>query len=192
MRRRTSAPPMKLIVSHQYSYFLVYHVWAKQNSIFVWSHREEDGVGIGQASYYKGKLKTIAAFNPLVVGLTCQGHYEWSARGTYPDHWTQKDEWQKCVPIEGDIEWWCLHSSGNIPLGVKYLPLSGAKVVTPDTSVLVLEGKITANDQGAALSAHDMHHIKPRPYPIAIEGDAKVWLISRMEPWTMHDSHGKN
>jgi hypothetical protein len=84
---------MKWIVTHEYSYFHVYHVWATENSSFTWTHRDDDGVGTGQASYYKGRLKTIEAFNPLVVGLVCEGHYEWSNRGSYPDYWTKKDAW---------------------------------------------------------------------------------------------------
>jgi hypothetical protein len=168
---------MKFILAHQYSYFLIYHVWARQNDMFVWNHKYDDGLGFGQASYYKGKLKTIAAFNPLVVGVVWEGHYEWSARGTYPDYWTQKDEWQKCMPQDGDIEWWCLHSNGDVPLSTRYIPVVSPKVIEPDTSVLILEGKITANDNGVPLSARSMDHIKPRPYPVTIDGDAKVWLI---------------
>lgn len=170
---------MKIIVTHEYSYFLVYHVWARENAEFRWLHKDNDGVGIGQASYYKGKLKTIEARNPLVVGLVCEGHYEWSARGTYPDYWTQKDEWQKCAPVGGDIEWWCLHSKADIPLSVKYVPLRAESVVPPQTSALVLEGNVTANDNGALLAATDMHHIMPRAYPMTLHGDAKVWLIAR-------------
>jgi hypothetical protein len=173
---------MKFLVTHEYSYFTVYHVWAKENARFTWTHTDDDGVGTGQASYYKGKLKTMAAFNPLAVGLVCSGHYEWSARGTYPDYWTKKNEWQKCAPVEGDIEWWCLHSKGDVPLSVKYVPLLDTRVVAPQTSVLVLEGRITVEDNGAALTATDMHHVKPRAYPITIEGDAKVWLISLKQP----------
>jgi hypothetical protein len=148
----------------------------------MWSHKDDDGVGLGQASYYKGKLKTVAALNPLVVGLVCEGHYEWSARDTYPDYWSKKDEWQKCIPIEGDIEWWCLHSHEDVPLNVKYLPLVGERTVAPGTSILVLEGEIMARDNNQSLRAQSMHHIKPRQHPMTIDGDAKVWLISRMQP----------
>jgi hypothetical protein len=43
----------------------------------------------------------------------------------------------------------------------------------------VLEGNVTANDNGALLAATDMHHIMPRAYPMTLDGDAKVWLIAR-------------
>jgi hypothetical protein len=168
---------MKVIVTHRYSYFTVYHIWATEKTMFRWNHKPEDGVGIGQASYYKGKLKTVAALNPKVVGLVCQGHHEWSARGTYPEYWSKMGEWQRCMPIDGDIEWWCLHSQGDAPLQVKYLPLTSEFKMRPGTSLFVLEGSVSLDDAGRPLTAGAMNHVKPRPHPLTVRGDAKLWLI---------------
>ena len=154
-------------------------MWGKEHATFHWTHTDDDGVGFGQASYYKGKLKTLDAHNPKVVGLIWQGQYEWSARGTYPQYWTQKNEWQKCAAVDGDVEWWCLHSVDDVPLSVKYVPVMGESTVAPGTSVLVLEGRVTADDGGVRLAAASMQHIKPRDHEIGIAGDAKVWMISR-------------
>src|SRR5579864_2072093 len=98
---------MKLLVTYDYQYFTVYHVWAKENTYFKWAHAPTDGVGMGQASYYKGQLKTVDAFNPKVVGLIWRGHYNWSDRDTVPDYWSRVGEWQKCIAFEDDLEWWC-------------------------------------------------------------------------------------
>jgi hypothetical protein len=171
---------MKFIATHEFSYFTVYHVWATENAAFRWAHQPDDGAGLGQASYYKGKLKTVAAFNPRVVDLVWEGHYEWSDKNSCPDYWAKMGEWQKCIAFQGDVEWWCLHSQGDIPLSVKYLPLVNPRVVDPDTSVLVLQGGIVINDGDRQLRARDMHHIIPRPHAITIDGDAKVWLIKKM------------
>jgi len=170
---------MKILFTYNYSYFLVYHVWARRDTPFRWIHKEGDGVGLGQASYYKGRLKTLEAFNPQVVGQIWQGHYEWRNRQQCPDYWSRMGEWQKCIAFEGDIEWWCLHSANDMPLKVKYVPLDGEITVSPDTSVLVLEGAVVVNDQGRQLSAAAMNHLLPRPHTVTIRGDAKVWLIRK-------------
>ena len=170
---------MKVIIAHKYQYFTVHRVWARENTLFKWSHRPDDGASTGQASYYKGKLKTIAALNPLVVGLTCEGHYEWSDRASYPEYWTKVGEWQHCIPSDGDIEWWCLHANDPVPLSVKYLPLVSSTVIEPDTSVFVLQGSALIIECGRQLAAYSMVHIKPRPHTYTIDGDAKLWFIRK-------------
>jgi hypothetical protein len=169
---------MKFILFHDYSYFTVFRVWATENATFKWMNGADEGP-LAAATYYKGKLKAIEAFNPLVVGQTWRGHYDWFDRSTCPEHWYKVNEWQTCAPVEGDIEWWCLHPLEDISLSVKYLPVTSPRVVEADTSVLVLEGRIEVDDGGRQVTARDMSHVKPRSHAMRIDGDAKVWLIRR-------------
>jgi hypothetical protein len=167
---------MKKIVRHKYSYFTTYVLWGSEGTTFKWSHSAEHGLSMAKASYYKGKLETIEAQNPLCEGLICSGHYQWDR---CPDYWYKAEEWQVCMPIRGDVEWWCLHSKNDIDLDVEFIPLTSKISVSPETSVLILEGKIDVNDKENIFPATTMNHILPRAHEISIDGDAKVWLIRK-------------
>jgi hypothetical protein len=62
------------------------------------------------------------------------------------------------------------------------MPLISDLTVEPGTSILVLEGEIRVNDNGAPLIAKNMNHVKPRPYPLILGGNAKIWLIRHKTP----------
>lgn len=180
----TSNTPFYMAVKHSYELFDVHHCYMRDRGYFYSDHPPEiyDPVSEyytygGHASYYKGKLKTVDALNPKVIGYVYTGHFEWSDFLSYPLELDSVNEWQ-LVYAEGDVEWWCLHSSNK--LKIDYLPIIRKTTITADTGIFVLEGRITINDKVNIFTAQDMNYIKPREYTISVHGDAKVWLITKI------------
>jgi len=176
-----SKSPFYISVKHAYKSFDVHHCYLRDRGYFYSDHppemydpKSEYYTYGGHASYYKGKLKTVDALNPKVINYVYTGHFEWSDFSSYPPELDSVNEWQ-LVYAEGDVEWWCLHSSNK--LKIDYLPLTRKITITAGTGIFVLEGFITIKDEKKTFTAQDMNYIKPRDHAITIEGDAKIWKI---------------
>jgi hypothetical protein len=162
---------MRTVIEHHYGYFKIYKMWGHAGSLWRW---DMDYDHLADAAFYKGNLRTAEAFDKALIGVSLTNFCEF--RRSMP-HMSRLREFQRCVN-DVDTEWYCLHGEG-CELETSYLPLTGTAVVPVGTSFVVLEGAACLNlvDREATLT--DMHHMKPREYPVPVTGYAKAFLIKQ-------------
>jgi len=180
----TSTTPFYASVKYVYGSFTVYHCYMKDQSYFYSAHSPEiyDPTSEyytygGHASYYKGRLKTIDALNPKIINYVYTGHYEWNDFSSYLPELDSANEWQLTC-ADGDLEWWCFNSPNK--LKIDYLPITEQIVINENIGLLILEGTLNVIDKDNSFTATNMNYIKPREYPIIVNGDAKVWTIKHI------------
>jgi hypothetical protein len=126
---------------------------------------------LGRAIFIKGSIRIEDAADTSIIGDVMTGFYDYNA---YPQYNTLY-AWQKVI-TDVPTEWLCIHHDTKI-LNVSYTPVSNTTAVPLNSSVLVIEGSITANDQGSVIAVSEMQQLKARPYTYTIDGDAKVLFI---------------
>ncbi len=125
------------------------------------------------AAFYKGKLEYRDGADKTHIGKVFSGFHNFRKES---EHLSVLNSWQRCVNTE-DTEWWCLH---GLPFGTiletDFIPLNGSFKVPSGKSIVVLEGTCETSE---GLLVKSMNHVKPREYDYIINGDAKLFLISK-------------
>lgn len=156
---------MKSLIRYDYTGgFYIYRVWADEGN---WYFTQSPQTQTVKATYYKGILTVIDAFDKSLVGLQFTKFIDF----TQHPKWNVVNEFQK-VKLNGFCEWFCLHHD-TIEIETRYLELITPTEIPAGTSVVVLEGTMT----GDSVTAIEMQHIKPRLYPYTVTGNGKAFLI---------------
>jgi hypothetical protein len=146
-------------------------VWVDNVPVWKFGQNGEIHTSV-KATFYKGTLTVTDAFDTSLIGTRYNGFFDF----VKDTHYNVLNEYQICS-LSGACEWWCLHND-NGDLSTQYLALTTQTTVPVNTHVVVLEGNVTANDNGTILNATDMNLIKARDYTYTIDGDAKLFLIN--------------
>jgi len=81
------------------------------------------------------------------------------------------------VTVTENSHWVCLCCNNNYIQNSSLLEVNSVETVNSNQGLLVIDGTITANDNGNTINLEKLNYMNPRSYNYTVEGNAKIILI---------------